>query len=155
MPLSRTRRVAIATAGIAAFAVPLLAGAGPAAAVDGGVSSIRYSPNGGGSKATAYVDFTGSRSVSWRDIYLNDFCPGDDKRAILQFRVRYEGDSGWTTVGSRQDVGGCDSAAYTESVATWTSSRRINDATVVACIEDRGCANPNDSYRDNPYWGAS
>lgn len=38
---------------------------------------------------------------------------------------------------------------------SWSSSRRINDATVVACVQDRGCANPNDSYHDNPFWGAS
>ncbi len=136
-----------------AVAIPLaLSAAGPAAAVDGDVSSVRYSPNGGGAKATAYVDFTGSSSVAWRDIYLNDFCPGDGSRAILKFKVRYEGDSGFTTVGERQDVGGCESAPYTESVATWSSSRRINDATVVACVEGHGCASASDSYRDNPYW---
>ena len=151
---SRARKSALALTVVAVgMAIPA-AVAGPASAVDGPVTSVYYSPNGGGAKATADIDFASSYKVYFRNIYLNDFCPGDDKRAQLKFKVRYEGDSGWTTVGdTRTDVGGCTSSAYTESLATWTSSRRINDATVVACVETRGCANPNDSYHDNPYWG--
>jgi hypothetical protein len=138
-------------AGLAVAA--LIAGPSAAHAVDGSVSSVYYSPNGGGAKATAYVDFASSNTVYWRDIYLNDFCPGDGERAKIKFVVRYEGDSGWTSVGSREDIGGCDSAPYTESLVSWTSSRRINDATVVACVVNIGCASADASYRDNPYWG--
>lgn len=145
-----------AVAGAAAFAVvagPL----SPASAVDGWVDVTRYSPNGGGARAKAYVNFTSSTRVQWDDIYLNDFCnnagEGDGHRALLRFKVRYEGDSGWTTVGERADTGGCTSAPYTESTASWsTSSRRINDATVVACVEDLGCTAASDEYRDNPHW---
>lgn len=129
--------------------------AGSAAATNGPVDSTWYSPNGGGSHATADIRWSNSHRVNFDNIRVNDFCPGDDKRAQLKFKVRYMGDSGWTTVGgTREDVGGCDSTPYTESTTFWDSSRAINDATVVACIQDRGCADPNDSYRDNPYTGS-
>ena len=153
---SRVRKTALTlTAVTIGVGIPAVV-AQPAFADDGPVTSVYYSPNGGGAKATADIDFASSYKVYFKNIYLNDFCPGDDKRAQLKFKIRYEGDSGWTTVGdTRTDVGGCTSAPYTESLASWSSSRRINDATVVACVQDRGCANPNDSYHDNPYWGAS
>ncbi|MFC7486060.1 hypothetical protein ACOCJ7_12475 [Knoellia sp. CPCC 206453] len=148
----RRTAVGIGLASLLTTPVVLGAGMGPAAAVDGGVSSHYTAMGGGGSTAQAYVNWSSSTKVVWQDIYVNDTCPGDGHVAILKFVVRYEGDSGWTTVGTRRDEGTCESAPYTESSASWSSSRRINDATVVACVESVGCAAAGSDYRDNPYW---
>ena len=63
--LRKTRRAAvgIALASLITTPVVLAAGAGPAAAVDGSVSSHFTAMGGGGSTATAYVNWSSSTKV--------------------------------------------------------------------------------------------
>src|SRR3954463_41604 len=151
MNRSLFRRSALAAVGVASSVAALTVTASPAFAVDGWTEATVYTSNGGGSHVKAYVHWTGAHGVDWNDIYVNDFCnsdgQGDGLTARVEFMVRNVGSTGWTVVGSREDGGGCTSAAYTESNAHWgPTNAAINDAGIRACA---GSSCSSISYRDN------
>ncbi|HEX8095738.1 hypothetical protein [Jatrophihabitans sp.] len=147
------RRAVLAAVGVGSTVAALTIAANPASAVDGWTEATLYSSNGGGAHVKAYVNWTSSsHEVNWTNIYVNDFCNsagnGDGLTARLEFMVHYVGSSSWVTVGSREDTGGCTSAAYTESSAHWgPTNAAINDAGIRACL---GSSCSSISYRDDP-----
>lgn len=93
------------------------------------------SPNGG-AYGDALIEFGGSGFVRWNDIYLNDRCPGDGVCASMKLYIRQYGNV--VHVGTLEDVGGCESAAYTGS-AYWSSGGPFDYAGISVCSAG-GCS---------------
>lgn len=135
------RKLKAVLGALAVTGAAILANPGTSAAVDGPLSAV--SPDGG-AYGSVNVNFVSASRVNINDIYINDRCPGDGVRAEIRFHVKFSGDSHFTQVGSRQDVGGCESDPYRGNTY-YSTSRRINDFGITVCSTN--CSGM--TYRDN------
>ncbi|WP_353950477.1 hypothetical protein V6K52_12630 [Knoellia sp. S7-12] len=132
--------VLVATA-VAALAAPVVA-APQAFATDGKAQAHVTTPgktdNSGGT-ASAVLDFTGDRTVYYKDWYVNDTCDsngdgdglGTWARAIAKYRDGSYGYGSW-----HKDTRGCGPAGLGFADGQFTASKDIMSAGVQVCLYD-------------------
>ena len=120
---------------LAAFVLAVVGTAGTSTAVVTADKVSATSPNGL-AYGEAFIEFQSEGFVRWNSIYLNDRCPGDGVRASMKLYIRQYGNV--VHVGTREDVGGCESGPFTGS-AYWSSGGPIDYAGIRVC-SDGGCS---------------
>ncbi len=124
--------------------------AGTAHATDGDVYARVYTTGESGGSTRSYLDFTGARTMVFRDFIVNDICPGDGIPVSGQGMVKFMDGTVWTGPKHWDDTT-CDSTSSGVDFGDLpfsTDSHQIKEAWVRVCANGQCAAS---QHRDNPY----